>query len=101
MGMACASQSLNSFGPYSAAEAYYGKGNYPKAIEKYQEYLTANPQASLAPIAEYYVGKSYAASGDKVKAIETFKRVSSQYPKTSWAEFAKDQLILLKAPAQS
>ena len=41
MFVSCASHaSERGFGPYSAAEAFYKKANYPKAIEKYQEYLT-------------------------------------------------------------
>jgi len=84
--------SESSFGPYSSAEGYYGKGNYPKAIEKYQEYLAGNPQGNMAAIAEYYIGKSYAASGDMVKARESFDRVIAGFPETSWADFSKEQL---------
>ena len=102
MFVSCASgPSKHSFGPYSEAENFYKKGNYPKAIEKYQEYLTANPQGNLAAIAQYYIGKSYAASGDTAKAIESFKQVAQQYPKTSWADFAGEQLKPLQAPAKS
>ena len=99
LSISCASRSVSSFGPYSAAETYYGKGNYSKAIAKYQEYLAANPQGSLAPIAEYYIAKSYAASGDNAKAGESFQKVVAQYPQSSWANFAKEQLDLLKARA--
>ena len=89
--------SESSFGPYSAAENYYKKGNYPKAIEKYQEYLDGNPQGNMAAIAEYYIGKSYSASGDRVQAKESFDRVVTKFPETSWAEFAKEQLKDLEA----
>ncbi len=93
----CAFHSVgHSFGPYSEAEAFYKKGNYPKAIEKYQEYLTGNPRGGLAPIAEYYIAKSYSASGDTAKARENFERVVAQYPKTSWADFSKEQLEVLQ-----
>jgi TolA-binding protein len=102
MFASCASgPSKHSFGPYSEAENLYKKGNYPKAIEKYQEYLTANPQGNLAAIAQYYIGKSYAASGDTVKAVENFNQVINQYPGTSWADFSKEQSKLLQAPAKS
>ena len=90
-----------SFGPYSDAETFYKKGNYPKAIEKYQEYLARNPQGNLAAIAEYYVAKSYTASGSTDKARESFERVVGQFPGTSWAEFSKEQLEILNAPANS
>lgn len=97
----CASgSSKRSFGPYSDAETFYKKGNYPKAIEKYQEYINANPQGNLAATAQYYIAKSYAASGDAAKAVENFEQVVKQYPQTSWADFAKEQLELLQTPAK-
>ena len=102
MFASCASgPSKHSYGPYSEAETFYKKGNYPKAIAKYQEYLTSNPQGSMAAIAEYYVAKSQLASGDRIKARENFERVMAQYPKTSWAAFSKEQLEMLQGPAQS
>ncbi len=103
LGISCASRAVptSSFGPYSAAETYYTKGNYPKAIEKYQEYLALNPQGNMAAISEYYIGKSHVLSGDAAKACESFERVVTQYPKTSWAEFSKEQLELLKTPAEA
>jgi TolA-binding protein len=93
----CAStSSKHSFGPYSEAETFYKKGNYPKAIEKYQEYLAINPQGNLAAIAAYYIAKSYLASGDTAKAREGFDRVIQQFPGTSWSEFAKEQLEMFQ-----
>ena len=88
--------SRHSFGPYSDAENFYKKGNYPKAIEKYQEYLAGNPHGNLAAIAEYYIAKSYVASGDTAKAREGFERVAKQFPGTSWAAFAKEQFGMLQ-----
>lgn len=100
--VSCASGSTKtSFGPYSAAETFYKKGNYPKAIEKYQEYLVGNPQGTLAAIAEYYVAKSYAVSGNTAKARESFERVVTQFPDTSWAAFSKEQLESLDGAAKS
>jgi len=96
MFASCASSSSkHCFGPYSEAETFYGKGNYSKAIGKYQEYLSKNPQGGLAATAEYYIAKSYAASGDAAQARKTFERVVVQYPQTSWAEFSKEQLETL------
>ena len=92
----CASHSSKrSFGPYSDAENLYKKGNYFKAIEKYQEYLASYPQGNMAAVAEYYVAKSYAVSGDTAKARESFERVVTRYPGTSWAAFSAEQLIML------
>lgn len=88
-----------SFGPYSDAETFYKKGNYSKAIGKYQEYVSANPQGNLAAIAEYYTAKSYIALGDMAKAQESFQKIMELYPKTSWADFSRDQLKKLKGSA--
>jgi TolA-binding protein len=93
----CASRSPRyNFGPYSEAEAFYKKENYPKAIEKYQEYLAANPQGNMAAIAEYYIAKSYAVSGNLDKARAGFERILEKFPGTSWAEFSKEQLEILQ-----
>ncbi len=98
----CASgPAKHSFGPCSEAETFYKKGNYPKAIEKYQEYLAGNPQGNLAAVAQYYIAKSYIASEDTVKARENFEQVVKQYPGTSWAEFSKEQLELLQGAAKA
>jgi TolA-binding protein len=93
--------SKRAFGPYSEAETFYRQANYPKAIEKYQEYLTSFPQGNLAATAEYYIGKSYLAAGDTVKARESFERVAAKFPKTSWGAFAKEQLEILDGTANS
>ena len=97
----CASSSPRyAFGPYSEAETFYKKGNYPKAIEKYQEYLASHPQGNLAAIAEYYIAKSYVSSGDQDKARESFDQVTKKFPGTSWAEFSKEQLEVLQGDAR-
>lgn len=102
MFASCASHSRkHSYGPYSEAETFYNKGNYPKAIEKYQEYLAVNPQGTMAAIAEYYIAKSYVASGDTAKAREGFERVVTLYPQTSWADFSKEQLEMLQGAAKA
>ncbi len=98
----CASSSPKySFGPYSEAETFYKKGNYPKAIEKYQEYLVVHPQGNLAAIAEYYIAKSHVLSGDKDKARDGFEHVVKNFPGTSWAEFSKDQLEMLRGDTRA
>jgi TolA-binding protein len=93
--------SKHAFGPYSEAEDFYKKGDYPKAIEKYQEYLVGHPQGNMAAIAEYYIAKSHLASGDVVKARESFEQVVKLYPQTSWADFSKEQLENLQNTEKS
>jgi TolA-binding protein len=88
--------SKHSYGPYSEADVFYRQGNYAKAIGKYQEYLTSNPQGNLAATAAYSVGKCYLATGDTAKARESFAEVTRKYPGTSWAAFAQDHLGISK-----
>lgn len=80
------------FGDYSEAERLYNKGEYEKAIDKYNAYLQENPEGNLAVIARYYIGKSYAALGDKERAKEVFNKIVAEYPDLVWANFAKNQL---------
>jgi TolA-binding protein len=101
LGSCAFRSSKSSFGPYSEAEAFYKKGNYPKAIEKYQEYMTVNPQGNLAAIAEYYVAKSYAASGDTAKARAGYEQVAKKFPGSSWAAFAKEQLEMMQGASKA
>jgi TolA-binding protein len=101
MAASCAFRSSeHRFGPYSEAETFYKKGNYPQAIGKYQEYLAGNSQGNMAAISEYYIAKSYVASGDESKARESFQKVVNQYPKTSWADFSEEQLKQLQEPVK-
>jgi TolA-binding protein len=80
------------FGPYSEAEKLYSKGEYEKAIEKYQAYIDENPDGNLAVISQYYMAKSHAALGrvDEAKAI--YSEIVKKYPDLVWAKFAETQL---------
>jgi len=90
-----------TYGPYSEAETFYKRGNYPNAIEKYQEYLATHPQGNLAATSEYYIAKSYIASGNPAKAREGFDQVVARFPGTSWAAFSKEQLERLQGTAKT
>lgn len=101
LAVSCASRSsVNAFGPYSAAETYYKRADYPMAIAKYNEYLAENPRGNLAATATYYIAKSYVAAGDEAKALEYYARVVKEFPGTSWAEFSKDQLAVIQSGEQ-
>lgn len=80
------------FGNYSEAEQLYSKGEFEKAIAKYQAYVDENPEGNLAVIAQYYMGKSYAALGQNEQARELYQKIAKEYPDLVWANFAETQL---------
>ena len=80
------------FGPYSEAEKLYGKGDYEKAIVKYQAYIDENPEGNLAVISEYYIAKSHAALGHADQAKTIYQEIIEKHPDLVWAKFAETQL---------
>ncbi len=80
------------FGSYSEAERHYSKGEYEKAISKYEDFLKENPEGNLAVISQYYIGRSYLALGQKAEARKVFKKLIKSNPDLVWANFAKNQL---------
>lgn len=100
---ACARrQSVDNFyfGAYSEAEVLFNRGEYEKAIQKYQAYIDENPSGNLAVIARYYMGKSYAALGKQDEAKALFEKVSRENPELVWANFSQSQLKeMAAAPA--
>ncbi len=99
--VSCAHRSQNFyFGNYSEAERLYGKGQYEKAIEKYQAYRDENPQGNLAVIAEYYMAKSYEALGKKEEAKNHYQEIVKNHPDLVWANFSETQLKELSQKTQ-
>lgn len=88
------------FGNYSEAERLYGKGQYEKAIEKYQAYRDENPQGNLAVIAEYYMAKSYQAIGKNEEAKVHYQEIVKSHPDLVWANFSETQLKELSQKAE-
>ena len=80
------------FGNYSEAEKCYNKGEYEKAIEKYQAYIDENPDGNLAIISQYYLGKSQAALGRTEEAKAIYEEIIVGHPDLVWAKFAETQL---------
>jgi outer membrane protein assembly factor BamD (BamD/ComL family) len=87
------------FGPYSEAEQFYNKGEYEKAIEKYQAYIQENPEGNLAVISQYYIAKSQSALGRNDEAKNNYNEIIQKYPNLVWAKFAETQLKELDGQA--
>ena len=99
----CAFRSTKSFyfGTYSEAEQFYSKGQYEKAIQKYQAYIDENPEGNLAVISQYYMAKSHAALGHSGEAKALYQQIAQKYPDLVWANFSKTQLKELDGSASA
>jgi TolA-binding protein len=96
----CARHSRNFyFGNYSEAEKLYNKGDYQKAVEKYQAYIDENPEGNLALIAEYYIAKSQQALGNADEAKKRYEKIIAEHPDAVWANFSKTKLREIQSPA--
>jgi len=80
------------FGNYSEAEKHFGKGEYEKAIDKYEAYIQENPEGNLAVIAQYYIAKSYQSLGKTDEAKTHYGNILKEHPDLVWANFSKTQL---------
>ena len=89
------------FGDYSDAEKLYSRGEYQKAINKYQEYLKDYPEGHLAVIAQYYIGKSYLELNEPDTARPIFEGIVAAYPDVVWAKFSETQLQEMQKPKSS
>ncbi|MBN1687865.1 MAG: tetratricopeptide repeat protein [Candidatus Omnitrophica bacterium] len=87
------------FGNYSQAERLYQKGEYERAIQKYQEYIDENPEGNLAVISLYYIARSHMALGHDEEARALFDEVSTKHPDLVWAHFSEMQLKEMDAQA--
>lgn len=84
------------FGNYSEAERHYNQGEYEKAIEKYQAYVSESPEGDMALISRYYMAKSHAALGQTAEAREIYRKILKESPQSMWAQFAKTQITELE-----
>ncbi len=87
------------FGAYSEAETLYRKGDYERAIQKYQAYTDENPEGNLAVISQYYIARSHASLGHKDEAVAIFQRIIKDHPETVWANFSETQLKQIESSA--
>ncbi|MBN1380068.1 MAG: tetratricopeptide repeat protein [Deltaproteobacteria bacterium] len=58
---------------YNMGRAYYGKGEYLSAINKYKEAAAKDPYSVPAYLIEQYTGMAYYALGDISNAVNHFK----------------------------
>ncbi len=74
---------------YRSAYADYTQGQYPLAIQGFQQYLQDYGATDLASNAQFYVGDSYYAQKDYKSAIREYDRCIKLYPKGNKAAAAR------------
>ena len=89
------------FGNYSEAERLYNKGEFEKAIQKYQAYIDQNPEGNLAVISLYYMARSHGALGHAEEAKRLYQQIMKDDPDAVWAHFSETQLKELEGGAPS
>jgi tol-pal system protein YbgF len=67
---------------YENAFSQLKSGQYDAAEQGFQQFLSANPNHSLAGNAKYWLGESFYARGQYDKASRTFAEAYQQYPKS-------------------
>jgi tol-pal system protein YbgF len=73
---------------YTSAYADFSKGNYPLAIQGFEEFATRFPDADLADNAMYWIGECHFSQGSYKTAIEAFDRMLEKYPRSDKAAAA-------------
>lgn len=81
---------------YWQGEAYYGKKDYQKAIESYDQVEMNYPRSEKVAAAILKKGYAYLALKDTKRASSAFKQVVTLYPKSPEAGKASNKLAQLK-----
>jgi tol-pal system protein YbgF len=77
-------------------ESYYGKKDYPKAIDAYDQVQLNHPTSEKVPAALLKKGYAYLALKDRKRAASALKQVIDLYPRSPEASKAIDKLNQLK-----
>jgi tol-pal system protein YbgF len=77
-------------------ESYYGKKDYPRAIDAYDQVQLNHPASEKVPAALLKKGYAYLALKDRKRAASTLKQVIDLYPRSPEANKAIDKLNQLK-----
>jgi tol-pal system protein YbgF len=73
---------------YSSAYADFSKGNYPLAIQGFEEYAGKYPDTELADNAMYWIGECYFSQGSYKSAVDAFDAMLEKYPQSDKAAAA-------------
>jgi tol-pal system protein YbgF len=65
---------------YNTALRDYNSGNYPLALQEFQEYLRYYANSGFASSAQYFIGDIYYQQGMFEKAVQEYDKAIEQYP---------------------
>ncbi len=89
---------------YKSGLSYYNGGQYPLAIQAFEEYLKYYGDSDLASNSQFYVGDCYYNQGNYTQAIEEYNKVLERYPKGNKlpaAQLKKGYALLALAQTQA
>ncbi|HQC43589.1 MAG TPA: tol-pal system protein YbgF, partial [Verrucomicrobiota bacterium] len=75
-------------GAYAAAYQTFKNGNYAKAREAFQEFLTTYPSGEYADNAQYWIGECYFFEKQFEKAILEYEKVTRKFPSSNKVPYA-------------
>ncbi len=73
---------------YAAAYQTFKSGNYPKAREAFQGFLTAHPTGEYADNAQFWIGECYFFEKKYDKAILEYEKVTKKFPSSNKVPYA-------------
>lgn len=82
---------------YSAGLSYYNGGQYPLAVQSFQDYLKYYSDSDRASNAQFYIGDCYYLQGNYAQAIEEYNKCIERYPsgnKLAAAQLKKGYALL-------
>jgi tol-pal system protein YbgF len=65
---------------YNAGLSYYNGGQYPLAMQSFQDYLKYYSDSDRASNAQFYIGDCYYLQGNFAQAIEEYNKCIERYP---------------------
>jgi len=83
---------------YNVAANFQEAGKYTEAINKYNEFIKANPESTLIPNALFHIGDCYVKLNQKDEAVAAFQKVKDQYPASRPAQWAAQEIHRLQGP---
>lgn len=88
--------SNKKLGSYEAAEQYFAKQEWKKAILSFQKYTDEAPKGKNVPDAKYKIGVCFQELGMKEEAMAFYEEVVANHSKTTAGKKSKDRLGSLK-----
>ncbi|MBI3794746.1 MAG: tol-pal system protein YbgF [Nitrospinae bacterium] len=73
---------------YNSAYDEFMKGDFPKALAKFSEYVKRYPNTDLSYNSQFWIGESFASLGKTKEAVDAFNLTAANYPRSTKAPTA-------------